>query len=308
MKHTILGAGGSIGNSLAHKLLLNKENVRLVSRSKFSIFGTESVKADLNSAAETKESVKDSDVVYLCAGLPYDKNVWEESWPKVMQNTIDACKSAKAKLIFFDNVYMYGKVDGKMTEESPYNPCSKKGEIRANIALQLENEIAHKNIEATIARAADLYGPYANKTSMLYILVFDKLMKSKKAQWAVNANVPHSFTYTLDCANSLYLLANDTKSFNQVWHLPTYNPAPDGKSIINMAALELSVPAKQMVVSKTMFKMISFFDKTISEIYEMLYQYEFDYYFDSSKFNNYFKYQPKSYKEGIKESIAFLSK
>jgi hypothetical protein len=45
-----------------------------------------------------------------------------------MDNAIEACKRARAKLIFFENVYMYGKVSGPMTEETPFNPCSKKGE------------------------------------------------------------------------------------------------------------------------------------------------------------------------------------
>ena len=58
-------------------------------------------------------------------------------WPRIMTNTIEACKRAGAKLIFFDNVYMYGKVSGPMTEETPFNPCSKKGEIRAKIATTL---------------------------------------------------------------------------------------------------------------------------------------------------------------------------
>jgi len=26
-------------------------------------------------------------------------------WPRVMSNTIEACKRARAKLVFFDNVY-----------------------------------------------------------------------------------------------------------------------------------------------------------------------------------------------------------
>lgn len=116
MKHTILGAGGSIGNALAYKLLEKGQDVRLVSRSKFSIIGAESVKADITSYSETLESVKQSDIVYLCVGLPYDTKVWENTWPKIMKNTIDACKNIEAKLIFFDNVYMYGKVDGKMVE------------------------------------------------------------------------------------------------------------------------------------------------------------------------------------------------
>jgi len=61
---------------------------------------------------------------------------------------------------------MYGKVAGQMTETTPYNPCSRKGEIRAKIATLLEDEIKKKNLNAIIARAADLYGPYATKNSL----------------------------------------------------------------------------------------------------------------------------------------------
>jgi hypothetical protein len=65
-----------------------------------------------------------------------------------MANTIAACKRAEAKLIFFDNVYMYGKVAGPMTENTPYAPCSKKGEIRAKIASALLNEVQGGRLSA----------------------------------------------------------------------------------------------------------------------------------------------------------------
>lgn len=306
MKHTILGAGGSVGNALAFELLKSGEKVRLVSRSNYSLPGAESFKADITSYQETLNSVKDSSIVYLCVGLPYDSKIWAEFWPKIIQNTIDACKSVNAKLIFFDNVYMYGKVDGKMTETTPYNPCSRKGEIRANIATILENEIKQKSINAIIARAADLYGPYATKTSLPYILVFDKLINGKKAQWMVDARKLHSFTYTIDSAKGLYLLSKDDTCFNQIWHLPTYNPSVDGERFIDIAAKALSVDSKYSVLKKWMVKMVGLFNKTVSESYEMLYQSENDYYFDSTKFNEYFKYQPKTYEEGIHETINFL--
>jgi nucleoside-diphosphate-sugar epimerase len=92
MKHTILGAGGSIGNALAFELLKRHENIRLVSRTNYSIPGTESYKADITSYEETLKSVENSDIVYLCAGLPYDSKIWSELWPKIMQNSIDNCK------------------------------------------------------------------------------------------------------------------------------------------------------------------------------------------------------------------------
>ena len=306
MKHTILGAGGSIGNALTHELLKTKEDVRLVSRSNYSVPGTESFKADITSYDETLKSVKDSDFVYLCAGLTYDSKVWAELWPKVMQNTINACKSVNAKLVFFDNVYMYGKVDGKMTETTPYNPCSRKGETRANIVMLLENEISKKNINAIIARSADLYGPYATKNSVPYILVFDKLLYGKKAQWMIDVNKLHSFTFTIDAAKGLVLLSSRNECLNQIWHLPTCNPPIDGETFIMLVAKELGIVPDYTVLQKWMVKMIGFFNKTVFESYEMLYQSEFDYYFDSTKFNNYFNFNPKLYSAGIYETLEFM--
>ncbi len=306
MKHTILGAGGSVGNALACELLNKNEKVRLVSRSGFSIQGAEIFKADLNSYNETLKSIEGSDVAYLTVGLSYNSKIWNEKWPVIMQNTIDACKKSGVKLIFFDNVYMYGKVNGEMTENTPYNPCSKKGEIRARVATMLEEEMKNDNIKAVIARAADLYGPFGTKTSLPFIFVIDKLMKSKKAQWLVSDNKKHSFTYTIDTAKGMVLLANNEESNNQIWHLPTYNPAITGKEFIELVAKELNVESNYSILKKWMIKMAGFFDITISEVYEMLYQNEDDYIFNSTKFNVFFNYKPKTYSEGIKETIKHL--
>ncbi len=306
MKHTILGVGGSVGNALAYELLNKSEKVRLVSRSGFSIQGAEIFKADLNSYNETLKSIEGSNVAYLTVGLPYNSKIWDEKWPVIMQNTIDACKKSGVKLIFFDNVYMYGKVNGEMTENTPYNPCSKKGEIRARVATMLEEEMKNDNIKAVIARAADLYGPFGTKTSLPFIFVIDKLMKGKKAQWLVSDNKKHSFTYTIDTAKGMVLLANNEESNNQIWHLPTYNPAITGKEFIELVAKELNVEPNYSILKKWMIKMAGFFDRTISEVYEMLYQNEDDYIFNSTKFNNFFNYKPKTYSEGIKETIKHL--
>jgi nucleoside-diphosphate-sugar epimerase len=307
MKHTILGAGGSVGNSLANQLLKTNEKIRLVSRSNYSLPGTESFKADITSYEETLSSIKDSEIVYLCAGLPYDAQIWSDLWPRIMKNAIDACKKVDAKLVFFDNVYMYGKVEGKMVETTPYNPCSKKGEIRAQTVMILENEITRNNLKAVIARSADLYGPFSTKTSVLHLLAFEKYLKGKSAQWLIDVNKFHSFTYTIDCANGMILLTKCDECFNQTWHLPTYNPL-DGETLLHMIAKETGADPDYTILNKWMLKFISIFDKTVSESYEMLYQSEYDYYFDSSKFNTFFDYKPRSYYDGIHDTIEFLKK
>jgi hypothetical protein len=94
--------------------------------------------ADLADREQTIRAVSGSTVVHLLAGLRYNLGVWQEFWPQIMANTIEACKRAEAKLIFFDNVYMYGKVAGPMTENK--------------IATALMNEVQAGGLSATARR------------------------------------------------------------------------------------------------------------------------------------------------------------
>jgi len=73
---------------------------------------TETVSADIADQEQTIRAVAGSEIVHLLLGLKYDHKLWAEIWPRIMANTIEACKRAGAKPIFFDNVYMYGKVSG----------------------------------------------------------------------------------------------------------------------------------------------------------------------------------------------------
>lgn len=298
--HTILGAGGVIAGGLANELILHQLPVRLVSRHPIPRPGATVLAANLTDADQTLQAIQGSSVVYLCVGLKYDYAVWRQQWPRIIDNTIEACKRTGARLIFFDNVYMYGKVAGAMTEETPYDPCSRKGDLRARIATQLMSEVRKGNITATIARAADFYGPGADKTGIPNLLVFQRLIKNQQAQWLVNAMAKHSFTYTGDAAKALYLLASDENSWNQAWHLPTASDPLTGSAFISAAAEALSKSPRYSILPKWMIRLGGLFDKTTSELHEMLYQYEADYLFDSSKFEKAYDFHPVSYGEGIK--------
>jgi nucleoside-diphosphate-sugar epimerase len=298
--HTILGAGGVIADTLAQELIRRQIPVRLVSRRPAVRAGASSLPADLTDPVQALEAIRGSSIVYCCVGLKYDYAVWRRQWPRIIDNTIEACKKTKARLIFFDNVYMYGKTEGAMTEETPYDPSSRKGDLRARLATQLMSEVRKGNITATIARAADFYGPGAGRTAIPNILVFQRLKKDQRAQWLVNANARHSFTYTPDAAKALYLLASSEDSWNQAWHLPTASAPLTGAEWIERAATALGKDPRSTILSKWMVRLGGLFDKTTSELYEMLYQYEFDYLFDSSKFEKAFHFQPTSYEEGIK--------
>src|SRR5271165_175290 len=112
---TILGAGGPIGDGLAADLTAKGTPIRLVGRNPKPVAGAETFAADLADSEQTLEAVKGSDVACLLAGLKYDLATWREMWPRIMRNAINACKRSGTKLLFFDNVYAYGRVAGPMT-------------------------------------------------------------------------------------------------------------------------------------------------------------------------------------------------
>jgi nucleoside-diphosphate-sugar epimerase len=257
----------------------------------------------LTDPAQTLEAVSGSTVVYLLAGLKYDAAIWGDEWPRIMHNAIESCKRAHAKLIFFDNVYMYGKVGGRLTEETPFNPCSRKGDVRARIATTLMEEMKSGNLTALIARSADFYGSRV-RTGIPNVLVFDPLLKGEKASWLVDDSVRHSFTYTPDAARSLIRLADAEHAWNQTWHVPTASDPPAGKEFIRTAAEALKAKPGYRVLNRPMLKIAGFFSPDIRELYEMLYQYDAEYLFDSSKYSKAFGHESTPYAEGIRHTVA----
>jgi len=186
-----------------------------------------------------------------------------------------------------------------MTEETPVNPASKKGKIRAEISQLILDEVKNGNLKAIVARSADFYGPAINN-SLLLEVVFKNLKKGKKANWFCSADKLHSFTYTPDAAKATAILGNDEKAYNQVWHLPTVSDPMTGKELIEAFATQMNTLPKYMVVGKTMVKIFGMFNSIMKEFVEMLYQYDRDYVFDSSKFEKAYDFKPTPYSEGIR--------
>jgi nucleoside-diphosphate-sugar epimerase len=300
---TILGAGGTIGIELAKALpQYTQEGIRIVSRNPQSINDTDEVlSADLLQAPSVMKAVEGSSVVYLTAGLPYKLSVWQQEWPLVMKNVLNACKAHKAKLVFFDNIYMYdGSNLNPITEQTPINPSSKKGVVRAQIAEMVMQAISNGEVEALIARAADFYGPSIKQTSMLTETVIKPLSEGKTANWIGDINKLHTYTYTPDAGKSTALLGNSSEAYGEVWHLPTAPNPLTGKQWIEAFASAFGVKPSYRVAGKTLVKIMGLFIPVMREIPEMMYQNDRNYVFSSAKFENKFGMHPTSYADGIK--------
>ena len=303
---TILGAGGIIGKELAKSLPKYTDRIRLVSRNPKKVNLTDEIfSANLFDAGQTLQAVQGSEVVYLTAGLPYNIRTWQGQWPIIMKNVIDACNKNNAKLVFFDNVYSYGRVNGWMTENTSMNPSSRKGEVRKKIADMIMDEVGRGKLKAIIARAADFYGPNT-PLSFVNVMVFDNFKEGKKAQWLINDKLKHSLTYTPDASKATAILGNTESAYNQVWHLPTDRNALIGKEFIEKVAAEFGVSPRYRVLPRWMVQMVGLFNVAVRESVEMLYQNDSDYLFDSSKFDKAFDFKATLYSQGIQETVKSM--
>lgn len=299
---TILGAGGAIGSELARELSQYTHKIRLVSRNPQQVNATDELyPADLSNPAQVDQAIAGSDIVYLTVGFEYSIKVWREKWPPLMQHVIEACKKHHAKLVFFDNVYMYDQDHlHHMTEETPVKPSSKKGAIRAQIAQMLMTAVQKGELTALIARSADFI---SRKNSVLVETVYKNFLKGKKADWFADVNKIHSFTHVHDAAKATALLGNTPDAFNQVWHLPTDKTPLTAKQWIGLFAKEMQVEPKYRVVPVWLLGALGIFMPLMKELHEMAYQYDRDYFFDSSKFEKRFGYIPISPEEGVKTIV-----
>jgi nucleoside-diphosphate-sugar epimerase len=106
----------------------------------------------------------------------------------------------------------------------------------------------------------------------------------------------------------LALLANSEHAWNQTWHVPTAPDPPTGKEFIELVAKEFRQRPRHRVLSRPMLRFAGWFDSTIRESYEMLYQSEFDYIFDSTKFTKAFRFQAASYLDGVRTTAEAYRK
>lgn len=304
---TILGSGGAIGMPLAKELKKYTNQIRLVSRNPKKVNETDELyPIDVNDLSQIDRAIAGSEVVYVVIGFEYKLSVWQKIWPSFMKAVINACKVHNAKLVFFDNVYMYDKsAIPHMTETSLIQAPSKKGEVRKQLHEMIMSEVENGTLTALIARAADFYGP-DNKNSALNMMVVENLLKGKKAQAFGDINKIHTYTFTPDAARATALLGNTTDAYNQVWHVPTTKEKLTNLQWIQLIGDELRVEAKIQTVPVWLIKILGLFITVMKEFPEMIYQNEQDYIFDSTKFEKRFGITATTPKDGIRILIENL--
>lgn len=282
---TILGASGQIGQELARSLKRDfTNNIRLVSRNPRKVNDTDHLQqANLLDPAQTMGAVEGSDIVYLTAGLPMDTKLWVEQWPVMMRNVIDACATQSARLVFFDNTYMYPQTAEPQSESMRFEPNGEKGRVRAAIANDLLTAMAQGRVTAMICRAPEFYGP-GKTQSITNSAILEPLRNGKAARVFLRDDTLRSLIFTPDASRAMALLGNTLDAYGQTWHLPCDDNRLTYRDFINLAARTFGTEPRYSVLKRWQLRLAGLFRPTVRDAAELLPRYAQDNIFVSDKF------------------------
>jgi nucleoside-diphosphate-sugar epimerase len=290
--HVVLGAAGGTGGAIVRELVGQGRRVRAVTRggNAAARYGSlppasfEDVAADVSEREQLRRALEGADVVFHCAQPAYSR--WPQEFPAMTRGILAATAAVGAKLVFADNLYMYGPVDGPMTEETPPVAQTKKGKVRAAMAAELLEAQRDGRLRVVIGRSSDYFGP-GGLTSALGERFFTALLSGKKTQWFADLDQPHTLSYLPDMARAFVILGERPEAEGQVWHTPAAL-AQTGRQYIDLAAGVAGAPAKPAVLGLGMVRMLGLFVPVLREFPELMYQYDRPFIMDSSKFEAVF--------------------
>jgi len=298
--HVVLGATGGAGSAVVRELVRRGVHVRAVSRSGRAPPGTEAVRGDVTDVGDAKRVCEGATVVYNCVNVPYPK--WPEVLPAALRGSLEGAAAANAKLVFCDNLYMYGPQGGPMTEATPRRASSKKGRLRAQLEKTLLDAHHEGEVRVAIGRGSDFYGPGSN--SVTKDLVFGAVLKGRRALWPMSLDMPHSLNYQEDFARGLVTLGERDRALGEVWHIPAGEPIT-GREFIRLAFEAAGKEPKMGVLRRWMVRAAGVFNPLLREVDEVLYQFERPFVMDAGKFEGAFGGNVTPHREAIRRTLAF---
>ena len=280
--HVVLGAG-AVGMAIAEALARRGESVRVVNRSglREPMAGIQSVTGDVTDPAFAASATRGARVVYQALNPPYHR--WAQDFPGLQAAAIAAAQTAGARLVVMDNVYMYGRANGRpFTEERAYDAHTRKGRVRAAMARDLMAAHEAGRVQVTVGRASDFFGPRAGAQSLIGDWVIPPALADKPASVMGDPDMPHTYTFIPDIGENLVGLGERDDALGRVWHLPS----PETRTTRDVVALVYQAAGTKPRLKVTpawQMRALGLVNRTVREINEMRYEFDEPFIVDASR-------------------------
>lgn len=276
---------GAVGAATVERLVAAGRKVVVMQRTAPPALpaGVEFRRCDALDAESVRAAVAGLSQVVLAIGFPYVGAVWRDAWPRTMAIVVDACAAAGARLVFFDNLYMYGPQTAPLSETTPLKPYGVKPAARV-VATRIWMAASEAGrLKVAALRAPDFYGPGA-LLSHLGDTAFGALVRGGRASFIGSPDTPHDFAYVPDCARAVVsLLDAPDDAYGQAWHVPCA-PTRSPREILALGAAAIGVAPRAVGLPPALVGPIGLFVPPLRELAEMRFQWDRPYRVDSSRF------------------------
>jgi nucleoside-diphosphate-sugar epimerase len=303
---TVFGYG-PVGRATAARLIAEGREVIVAQRNAPSDLpkGATFVPVDALDRDAVAKAVRGSGQFVVAIGFSYSGVVWRDVWPRVMANFVAACRTTGARMVFMDNLYMYGPQTTPLIETMALSGYGLKPAARAVATRVWMAAAATGEARVAALRAPDFYGPGVG-LSFLGDTSIGKLAQGKPAVFVGSADVLHDYAYVPDIARAATTLLDAPDSaFGQAWHMPCA-PTRTTRDILQIAADTLGVKLRISAMPGWMLGPSAMFSPFLRELNEMRFQWDRPYQADASRFKATFWADVTPFEVGVPETaLAF---
>ena len=298
---------GPTGCATAEHLLAEGREVVIAQRHAPSDLprGATFVACDTLEREAVLETVRRGGQFVVTIGFRYDGAVWREDWPKAIGNFVAACEATDARMVFIDNLYMYGPQTGSLVETMPLTTYGRKPAARAVATRIWMQACAEGRARVAALRAPDFYGPGVGN-SYLGDTSIGAMAKGKAALFIGSPDIPHDYAYVPDIGRAVTtLLAAPDSAYGQAWHLPCA-PTRTTREILQLAANALGVRLRLNLLPAVLLGPLGLAVPFMREVKEMRFTFDRPYRVDASKFAKTFWADATPFEDGVrKTTLAF---
>ncbi|MDE2488175.1 MAG: NAD-dependent epimerase/dehydratase family protein [Alphaproteobacteria bacterium] len=282
----VIGAAGAFGGQAAQALLAHGWRVRALQRSpdaarKATPGDVDWRKGDAMEREDVRRAAEGVQVIVHAANPAGYRN-WGGTILPMIDNTIAASIAEGARMLIAGSVYNYGPdARGRIAEEAPQNPLTRKGKLRVELERRLRSA-AQEGGKSVVLRAGDFFGGRAGG-NWLGGVIFPAGKPVTRLMYPGPLAAPHAFAYLPDLAEAAARLLDREDELAAVASFHFAGHAITGHDLVE--TLRRVTGRKPAVLPFPWLAVAAAgpFNETLREVYEMRYLWREDVLLDNGR-------------------------
>lgn len=303
----LVGATGAIGNSIVAALRREGQPYRAIGRSRDALESTfggdplaEIAVWNPDDDASIRAAVQGAAAIVHLVGVPYTDF---HLHPILMRRVVDAAIAEGVdRLLLIGTLYVFGRAQSeRVMADHPRDPHTFKGQKRKEQEDIVLEAHASGEIQTTVLRLPDFYGPGVERSLLSDLFVASK--QNRRAKLIGPIDRPHEFVFVPDVGPVAVKMLETPAAFGRTWNL-------GGAGVITqreIAQLAFGGRPKVIAAGKTMLRLMGLFDPFLREFVEMHYLMTDPLIVDDAALQQLLGGMSKTpYPEGVRQSLAAL--